>query len=36
MKDMSDIAVHFSVNDMQIVEDLHLSFGHIVMKQLCA
>ncbi len=35
VKDLSDIAVHFPVNDMQIVEDLHLSFGHIVMKQLC-
>lgn len=35
VKELSDIAVHFPVNDMQIVEDLHLSFGHIVMKQLC-
>ena len=35
VKDLSDVAVHFPVSDMQIVEDLHLSFGHIVMKQLC-
>ena len=35
VKDLSDVSVHFPVNDMQVVEDLHLSFGHIVMKSLC-
>jgi D-sedoheptulose 7-phosphate isomerase len=36
VSELSDISVHFPVNDMQIVEDLHLSFGHIVMKSICA
>ena len=35
IKSLVDICVHFEVFDMQIVEDLHLSFGHIVMKELC-
>ena len=35
VKKLVDISVHFEVNDMQIVEDLHLSFGHIAMKRLC-
>lgn len=35
VRDLSDVSVHFPVSDMQIVEDLHLSFGHIVMKSLC-
>lgn len=35
VKKIAEISVHFPVNDMQIVEDLHLSFGHIVMKQIC-
>ena len=30
-----DHVVHFQIDDMQICEDLHLSFGHIVMKALC-
>lgn len=30
-----DHVIHFEVNDMQICEDLHLSFGHVVMKALC-
>jgi len=30
----SDIAVHFPRNDMQMTEDFHLQFGHIVMKAL--
>lgn len=29
---MSDIPVHFPLNDMQMTEDFHLQFGHIVMK----
>lgn len=36
VRELSEISVHFNVNDMQIVEDLHLSFGHIVMKKLCS
>jgi D-sedoheptulose 7-phosphate isomerase len=32
---MCDYVVHFPINDMQICEDLHLSFGHIVMKAIC-
>ena len=36
LKGMVDICVHFKVNDMQIVEDLHLSIGHIIMKATCA
>lgn len=35
VRELSDVSVHFPVSDMQIVEDLHLSFGHIVMKSLC-
>lgn len=35
LKDICDVSVHFPVNDMQLAEDLHLSFGHIVMKQIC-
>lgn len=36
LKSICDIAVHFPVDDMQVSEDLHLSFGHIVMKALCS
>ena len=35
LREMCDIPVHFPVNDMQLAEDLHLSFGHIVMKKIC-
>lgn len=35
LKEMCDISVHYPVNDMQISEDLHLSFGHLVMKHIC-
>jgi len=31
---MSDISVHLPMNDMQMTEDFHLQFGHIVMKAL--
>ena len=31
---LSDHVVHFKVSDMQIAEDLHLMFGHMVMKAL--
>ena len=30
-----DYVVHYPINDMQICEDLQLSFGHLVMKALC-
>jgi D-sedoheptulose 7-phosphate isomerase len=32
---LSDIKVHLPVNDMQMTEDFHLQFGHLVMKSLC-
>lgn len=35
LKRLCDHYVHFEVDDMQLAEDLHLSFGHIVMKALC-
>ena len=35
LKNLTDICVHYPVNDMQIAEDLHLSFGHIAMKRIC-
>ena len=35
LSDICDHVIHFEVNDMQICEDLHLSFGHVVMKALC-
>lgn len=31
---ISDHIVHFNVYDMQVAEDLHLMFGHMVMKAL--
>ena len=33
-KDLSDVAIHFSVNDMQIAEDLQLVVGHMLMQWL--
>ncbi len=35
LKDLSDHCVWVKSNDMQICEDIHLIFGHIVMKSLC-
>lgn len=35
LKSVCDHSVHFEVDDMQLAEDLHLSFGHIVMKSIC-
>lgn len=32
---IADITVHVPIDDMQISEDLHLMFGHMVMKKLC-
>lgn len=33
-KDLANIVLHFSVNDMQIAEDLQLIVGHMVMQYL--
>ena len=33
-KELADIPIHFSVNDMQISEDLQLVVGHMAMKWL--
>ena len=33
-KDISDVAIHFPVNDMQISEDLQLVVGHMLMQWL--
>ncbi len=35
-KDMADIPIHFSVEDMQISEDLQLIVGHVAMQWLYA
>lgn len=35
ISELADHCVHFPCFDMQICEDLHLSFGHMVMKALC-
>lgn len=34
-KELADYCLHFPVNDMQLVEDCHLMFGHLVMKSIC-
>ncbi len=34
-KDLAQVPLHFSVNDMQIAEDLQLIVGHICMQWLC-
>ena len=33
---LTDAAIHFPVNDMQISEDLQLVVGHMIMQWLCA
>lgn len=33
-KDLADVALHFSVDDMQIAEDMQLIVGHMLMKWL--
>ena len=35
LKQIAQHSIWVNVNDMQIVEDLHLAFGHIVMQTLC-
>jgi D-sedoheptulose 7-phosphate isomerase len=34
LKKISDFCLHIPVNDMQISEDIHLVFGHLVMKSI--
>lgn len=33
-KEISDVAIHFPVNDMQIAEDMQLVVGHMLMQRL--
>jgi D-sedoheptulose 7-phosphate isomerase len=35
LKDIAQHVVHADVNDMQLCEDVHALFGHIVMQALC-
>ena len=35
-KSLADYMVHIPSWDMQICEDIHLSFGHLVMKSICS
>ena len=35
LKNIVDYSYHVPINDMQIAEDFHLMFGHIVMQSLC-
>ena len=35
LKQIAKHSIWVNINDMQIVEDLHLTFGHIVMQSLC-
>ena len=35
LKNIVDHSYHVPINDMQIAEDFHLMFGHIVMQSLC-
>jgi len=34
-KEICDLSFHVPSWDMQICEDIHLSFGHLVMKEIC-
>lgn len=34
-KDLADVVLHFPVDDMQVVEDLQLIVGHMVLQALC-
>jgi D-sedoheptulose 7-phosphate isomerase len=35
LKDLAQHVVWANVNDMQLAEDIHAIFGHIVMRSLC-
>ena len=34
-KDLADVVLHFPVDDMQVVEDLQLVVGHMILQALC-
>jgi len=34
-KELLDLPIHFSINDMQISEDMQLVVGHMIMRLLC-
>jgi D-sedoheptulose 7-phosphate isomerase len=34
-KGLADVSIHFPIDDMQLVEDLHMIVGHMLMKSLC-
>jgi D-sedoheptulose 7-phosphate isomerase len=34
-KGLADVPIHFPIDDMQLVEDLHMIVGHMLMKSLC-
>jgi D-sedoheptulose 7-phosphate isomerase len=34
-KALADVPIHFPIDDMQLVEDLHMIVGHMLMKSLC-
>lgn len=34
LKDLSDICVHVPLNDMQVVEDIHMMLGHLIFSVL--
>jgi D-sedoheptulose 7-phosphate isomerase len=34
-KELADVPIHFPIDDMQLVEDLHMIVGHMLMKSLC-
>jgi len=35
VKNMTDISLHAEINDMQIAEDIHMVFNHLMMSVLC-
>jgi D-sedoheptulose 7-phosphate isomerase len=35
LKDMADYCIHVKVNNMQIVEDIHMILDHLMMFTLC-
>lgn len=35
VREMCDISLHADINDMQIAEDIHLVFNHLMMSVLC-
>lgn len=35
LKELSDVSLHVPINNMQIVEDLHMMFDHVMMYVMC-